>query len=140
MNESATAKNEIDQLIATFFALFTNEDGRRPDVGRARELFVREGRIAKCLGSAPEIMTLDELIEPRQQLLTDGTLIEFAEVEISENTRVWGHIAQRFSFYEKRGVLHGAAFHTRGVKTFQLVDTPAGWRILSMAWDDEPTR
>ena len=82
-------------------------------------------------------MTLDQFIAPREELLSNGTLIDFAEVEKSESTEVLGHVAHRLSTYEKSGVLEGTPFKTRGVKTFQLIETPAGWRILSMAWDDE---
>jgi len=35
------------------------------------------------------------------------------------------------------GCLDGRAFRTRGMKTFQFVRTPAGWRISAVAWDDE---
>lgn len=131
------AKAEIDRLIANFFSLFSNRGGSRADVAGVRNLFVTQGLIAKCVASAPEILTLEEFITPREELLSDGTLTDFAEVETSETTQVFGHIAQRVSTYEKSGVLHGEPFVTRGVKTFQLIETPAGWRILSMTWDDE---
>jgi ribosomal-protein-serine acetyltransferase len=131
------ARAEIDRLIASFFGLFNNRGGRRPDLARARELFVREGVIAKCVASTPEISTLEDFIAPRQELLTSGTLTDFEEVETSATTEIHGHIAHRVSNYRKSGVLEGTPFVTRGVKNFQLLETPSGWRILSMTWDDE---
>ena len=128
---------EIDQLIASFFGLFNNREGHRPDLAGVRELFVPEGLIAKCVNSTPEISTLENFIAPRQKLLSGGTLTDFEEVETAETTQVLGHIAHRLSTYRKSGVLQGTPFVTRGVKSFQLLETPAGWRILSVTWDDE---
>jgi ribosomal-protein-serine acetyltransferase len=137
MEGRAEAHAEIDQLIRSFFALFNNRGGSRPNLAKVRELFVREGLIAKCVASTPEISTLDDFIAPRQELLSGGALIDFEEVETSETTRVFGHIAHRVSIYQKSGVLQGTPFVTRGVKSFQLIETPAGWRILGITWDDE---
>ena len=128
---------EIDQLIASFFELFGNRGGRRPDLGRIRELLVPEGVLARCVTSIPEVSGLEDFIGPREELLSSGTLTDFEEVEISHHTQVWGHLAHRLSRYQKSGSLRGTAFVTRGIKSFQLVETPGGWRILSMTWDDE---
>jgi hypothetical protein len=136
MEGHAEAKAEIDQLIASFFEAFGNRGGR-PSLANVRELLVREGLIAKCVASTPEISTLEDFITPRQELLSGGSLTGFEEVETSETTQVFGHIAHRLSIYQKSGVLHGTSFVIRGVKSFQLLETPAGWRILSMTWDDE---
>lgn len=131
------ANAEIEQLIASFFGLFNNRGGRRADLARIHELFVPEGRIAKCVASTPEISNLEDFIAPRRELLSSGTLTDFEEVETSETTHVFGHIAHRLSTYQKRGVLEGTLFVTRGIKSFQLIHTADGWRILSMTWDDE---
>jgi GNAT superfamily N-acetyltransferase len=135
-NEGDAAKAEIDGLADSFFALFSNRDGA-PDLERIFDLFVPDGVIAKCTGPDPEISTLHEFIEPRQTLLTSGSLTDFSESETSERTHIFGNIAQRLGTYQKSGNLTGAPYTTRGVKTFQFVRTRAGWRILSVTWDDE---
>lgn len=135
--ENREATVEIDRLVAWFFRLFNNRGGRPPDLSRIHELFVPEGVIAKCVDSAPEISTLDNFIAPRRELLSGGSLTEFEEVELSATTQVFGHIAHRLSTYQKSGVLQGTRFVTRGVKSFQFLETPPGWRILSVTWDDE---
>jgi hypothetical protein len=48
-----------------------------------------------------------------------------------------GDVAHRMSTYAKRGVRDGAAFAARGVISTQFVRTTDGWRMSSMAWDDE---
>jgi hypothetical protein len=135
--DGLAAKAEIDQLTRAFFELFSNRDGMRPDLGRIFDLFVPQGVIARCAGRVPEISTLAAFIAPRQKLLSNGSLTDFAEVETSERTHIFGNMAQRLSTYQKSGSRDGVPFLSRGVKSFQFVHTPDGWRILSMAWDDE---
>ncbi|MEA2236178.1 MAG: hypothetical protein QOC81_902 [Thermoanaerobaculia bacterium] len=133
----SAAKTEIDRLTASFFLLFSNRGGVRPELGRIFDLFVPQGIIARCAGNAPEISTLEAFIEPRQELLSNGTLTDFAELETSERTHIFGNMAQRLSTYQKSGSRDGVPFFSRGVKSFQYVRTTDGWRILSMVWDDE---
>jgi hypothetical protein len=134
----ARVQAELDRLMDLFMASFTNTGGRRPELDVIRDLFVPEGRIIANVGDQPVIMDLDAFIEPRRKMLTDGTLTEFSEWEISERTDMFGSVAHRFSVYGKSGFRHGERFEGRGHKTTQFLRTPAGWRMCSMAWDDEP--
>ncbi|KES06431.1 acetyltransferase [Streptomyces toyocaensis] len=131
---------EIDRLMGRFMDSFTNTGGRRADLQVIRELFVPEGRIISNIGNDPVIMDVDAFVEPRQKILTDGTLTEFSEWEVSERTEIFGSVAHRFSEYRKSGVREGARFEGHGHKTTQFLRTRAGWRMSSMAWDDEPAR
>ena len=133
----AQDKLEIDQLIRAFFRVFCNQGGARPDLQRLHRIFIKEGLIIKNSGPAPEVFTLAQFIQPREQMLNDGSLTEFEEAEVSERTAIAGNIAQRISIYHKSGRLSGQPFQTRGVKTAQLVRTGLGWRISALAWDDE---
>jgi RimJ/RimL family protein N-acetyltransferase len=131
---------EIDRLMDLFMDSFTNTGERRPDLEIIRDLFLPEGRIISNTGDDPVVMDLDAFVEPRQKMLTDGTLTEFSEWEVSRRTEIFGSVAHRFSEYRKSGVRDGARFEGRGHKTTQILRTPAGWRMSSMAWEDEPTR
>ena len=127
----------IDRLMGEFFSVFSNAGGARPNLGRLRELFLPAGLIIKHAGGEPEVYGLEAFIAPRERLLTDGTLTEFQEEEVEARTSVHGAIAQRLSLYRKSGILSGQPFRSRGMKTAQLVRTPAGWRISALAWDDQ---
>ncbi|MEV4947058.1 GNAT family protein [Streptomyces sp. NPDC053755] len=129
---------ELDRLMGVFVGAFTNTDGRRPDLDVIREVFIPQGRIIANTGDEPVIHDLDAFIAPRQRMLTDGTLTEFSEWEVAERTEVVGSVAHRFSEYRKSGFRHGEWFEGSGHKTTQFVRTPAGWRIASLAWDDDP--
>lgn len=58
----------------------------------------------------PVIYDLDSFIAPRERMLTDGTLTEFAEWEIAERTEIAGSVAHRFSHYSKSGFHDGERF------------------------------
>lgn len=127
----------LDNLSNSFYNLFTNKDGTKANVEAIYGLCIKECLIIKNSGTTPEIYSLPQFIEPRIKILTDGTLVEFEEKEIEEQTKIFGNIAQRFSTYKKSGILSGQKFTTRGMKTMQFLKTPEGWKISSVAWDDE---
>lgn len=129
-------KRELDELMRTFLGAFDNTGGGRPRLEAVREVFIPQGMIIKNVGSEPVVHDLDGFIEPREKILTDGTLTEFREGEVDERTEIFQSIAHRFSEYRKSGYLDGKWFEGTGRKTTQFVRTPAGWRMSSMAWDD----
>ncbi|MFB7224085.1 DUF4440 domain-containing protein [Streptomyces sp. NPDC056227] len=131
------SRTEIDALTAEFFGAFDNRGGKAADVDRIRRLVLPSGVIVT---TAPEftVYTVDEFIEPRRRLLSDGRLVEFSEWETSERTEVAGDIASRFGEYRKSGILDGEPFEGAGTKTIQFVRTADGWRITAVAWHDRP--
>lgn len=127
----------IDELVNTFFGLFSVKEGGKADLSAIYRLFIPEGLIIKNASSTPEIYDLKSFIEPREKMLNEGVLVDFKEEELFERTEIFGNIAQRFCLYRKSGIMSGAAFEARGMKTFQFVNTPKGWKMSSLAWDDE---
>lgn len=127
----------IDSLSAAFFDLFTNTAGRDPDWSRIDALCLPQAVFIKKEGLETTVYPLDGFVAPRRQILSDGTLTAFSEWETSAETRISGHLAQRFSRYRKRGVLNGRAFEQSGCKLFQFVKTAGGWRISSVVWEDD---
>jgi hypothetical protein len=133
MNDKAA----IDLLTKRFYSLFTNRDGRAPNVAGIHEIFIAEGVIVKTCGEFPVVYDLKGFIEPRERLLRDGQLLEFEEEEVRERTSIVGYVAQRFSAYRKSGVLRGEPFEGRGIKTMQFVRANGMWKMSAVAWDDE---
>jgi hypothetical protein len=83
------------------------------------------------------VADVDRFIAARTPVVERGELTSFRETETGAVTVVFGNVAHRWSSYEKAGVRHGVAFSATGMVSTQYVRTPAGWRISSMAWDDE---
>jgi hypothetical protein len=136
-SERSGVEAELHRLISTFFHAVSFEPGSKPSYASIRALFIERGLLIKNVGSIPEISSVQEFIEPREALVGSGTLTRFHESELSESTVVFGNVAHRLSAYAKSGTSGGTSFEARGVITTQFVNTPAGWRMSSMAWDDE---
>ncbi|MFE0138647.1 DUF4440 domain-containing protein [Streptomyces sp. NPDC059037] len=132
-------KAELDELMRTFLGAFTNTGGSKANLGAVRDVFIPQGMIISNVGDgAPVVYDIEGFIAPREKMLSDGgKLTEFSEWEVSERTEIYGSIAHRFSEYRKSGYLDGEWFEGVGHKTTQYVRTPDGWRMSSMAWDDE---
>lgn len=129
-------KAELDQLMTVFLDAFTNVGGVALNVQAIRDVFIPEGMIISAVGNGLAIYDLESFIEPREKLLTDGTLTDFREWEVAETTEIFQSVAHRFSTYRKAGMRDGARFEGEGRKTTQFVRTADGWRMSSMAWDD----
>lgn len=130
-------KRAIDAVVGRFFGVFTNKNAEVVDLDTLREICLPDCVVIKTCGEPPASYGLSGFIAPRQKLLSEGGLVNFSEKEIWEKTEIFGSIAQRFCLYEKSGVLLGDRFEATGMKSIQLVKDVAGWRISSVAWDDE---
>ena len=124
----------MDDVFAAFLAAVSFPVGGAPDYGRIRELFVDDGILVRTPDAPVDV---EGFIAPRQATFESGALTEFSETELTSHTEVFGRVAHRMSGYGKAGVLNGEAFSTRGVISTQFVQTGDGWRMSSMAWDDE---
>ena len=85
----------------------------------------------------PESLGIDEFVRDRTEQVRSGQLIAFAERETAHVTERFGHVAHRFSTYSKRSEHAAAVLASDGIISTQFVNTPAGWLISAMAWDDE---
>ena len=128
---------ELKRLTDAFFRAVSFELGQKPAYAKLYELFVEPGLLIRNSGPTPEIASVAAFIRPRQATVDAGQLTRFHEAEIAATTDVFGNVAQRFSAYTKSGTLNGQPFQARGMVTTQFVCTPAGWKMSSMAWDDE---
>lgn len=136
-NATASTRTELARLMAEFFRAVSFRPGEAPPYHMLYDLFLPGGRLIRNSGEEPEISTVEEFIAPRQRTVDSGELSEFEESESDEITEIFGNIAHRLSTYRKRGRSADADFAGRGVISTQFVRTPEGWKMSSMAWDDE---
>ena len=129
-------KIAIDKLAHAFYNLFTNAGGSDLNLENIHSLFMQGGRIVTKSASGEKTDDPASFIEPRRKILSDGTLTDFSEFEVSENTEIKGSLAQRSSVYQKKGMLNKKAYEGSGNKMFQFVKTAQGWRIHSVIWED----
>ena len=134
---TASTRSELARLMTEFFRAVSFQPGEVPPYQMLHDLFVRGGKLIRNNGDEPEICTVAGFIEPRQHMIASGELTFFEQAESGHLTEVYGNVAHRFSTYHKRGRMDGVDFVTRGIISTQFVRTPQGWRMSSMAWDDE---
>ena len=135
--DPAAVKAELDRLTEGFFHAVSFEEGSFPHYESIYGLFIEAGLLIKNTASTPEISTVSQFIETRLAAVRSGELTRFNEAELCETTEIFGNVAHRFNSYSKSGTLRGVPFTARGMISAQFVQTPAGWRISAMAWDDE---
>ena len=135
--DRTAVKAELDRLTADFFRAVSFEEGATPPYENIYGLFIEAGLLVKNTASTPEVSTVSQFIEPRQAVVRSGELTRFNEVELCETTEIFGNVAHRFNSYAKSGTMKGVPFAARGMISTQFVETPAGWKISAMAWDDE---
>jgi hypothetical protein len=133
----ADIRAELKALIDEFFRAVSFESGGRPAYARIRDLFIDDAKLIRNSSELPEISSVDDFIASRQSMVGSGALTSFEEFETAETTEVFGNVAHRFSTYEKRGTLNGEAIEGGGLISTQFIRTPSGWKMSSMAWDDE---
>lgn len=134
--EVSTDRLLLNELVHTFFRLFSNKDGKEPEIDKIYSLCLPEAIIIKKEGVAEMVYDLNSFIAPRKLILTNDMLTGFEEYETEETTLVTGGIAQRHSHYRKRGHMNGAYFEGGGNKLFQFVNTVNGWKISALVWED----
>ncbi|HEX4734798.1 MAG TPA: hypothetical protein VH247_10315 [Thermoleophilaceae bacterium] len=134
---SADVIAELKGLIDEFFRAVSFESGESPAYARIRDLFIDDGTLIRNGPDGPEIWSVDEFVAARQGILDSGALTAFAEVEIAATNEAFGNAAHRFSTYQKHGTLDGEAINGSGLISTQFIRTPSGWKMSSMAWDDE---
>jgi hypothetical protein len=123
-------------LLHGFFEAVSFTDGP-PAYDRIRDLFLQQGLLIRNTPPKPEATTVEAFITSRQHLVDAGSLTDFHEAEITGTSEVFGRVAHRLSSYTKQGVMDGSAFTGRGIISTQFIESEEGWRISSMAWDDE---
>lgn len=132
-------KSEINSVAKTFFAIFTNTGHNKPDWKAITDICIPETVIIKKDSANEVVYNLHSFIEPRKEILNNGTLTDFEESEIKEETKIIGNLAQRYSKYQKSGYLNGTYFKEYGNKLFQFIKTNNGWKINSLIWEDDKT-
>ena len=130
----------LETLVRTYFTAFDNRDGATIKLDELRPLFAPGAVIVKSSTQTSEVMTVSQFLEPRQTLLTDGSLTDFHEWEIDASTFMFGGIACRTMRYGKKGRLNGVPFSGEGRKSMHFTRIDRQWRITSILWQDADPR
>ena len=116
--------------------MFTNKSNVQPRLDLLKDNCIPEISLVNRHMLKTDFFNLTSFVKAKHRRLTDGTLMEFEEKEIFEETRIAEGIASRFTEYEKKGILYRKAFKIRGHKLFQFVKIKQSWKISSIVWED----
>jgi hypothetical protein len=130
-------REQIDEVIASFFEAFDNRNSRVPLLEKLTGLFAPGAIVVRDTGSRCERYSVLDFAQPRLELLAGGELVEFHEWETESSTQVVGLVAVRASRYRKEGILKGQPYRGSGRKFFQFGKFDAGWLITAVAWSDD---
>lgn len=131
------ARRQVARLVQDFFEAVSFAPGRAPRYDALHGLFLREGLLVNNAGAAPEALPVAAFVQSRQAAYDEGRVTRFEVVELGGATELFGSVAQRASAFVRRGVREGQSFELRGMIFLQCLRTPQGWRLASVAWDDQ---
>ena len=134
---NTTDEQAINEIVEIFFDLFTNTNNRKPNLQKIKEIFIPAGIIVNNTADEPDIYDIENFIKPREKILTDGTLINFSEKEISYQMEICGNIAHRKSIYVKSGIWNGEPYSGSGIKLMQFIKIKNTWLFASVIWYDK---
>jgi hypothetical protein len=129
----------IGQVIDGMYAMISGPPGPR-DWSRQTALFHPDARqmrtgLDEAGVSWIRIMDLDSY---RADTTPFFDAEPFFEVELARRIQIFGNMAHVWSQYEAKRAPDDLVPERRGVNSIQLFkDAEAGWRIISMIWDNE---
>jgi len=128
--------DSIDTAVRACYDVISGPAGTR-DWVRFRSLFSEGARLIPIRqtdqGSLPSVMTPDDY---QKRAGANFEKSAFYESEVARRVETFGDIAHVFSTYESRRAPGEKPF-ARGINSFQLVKTGAGWKIMTILWDSE---
>jgi hypothetical protein len=135
----AADRAAIGAAVDAMYAMVSGPAGPR-DWSRQLEAFhedARQMRTGVDAGGQPwmKIMTPQSYAADTAEFFASTP---FFEVEIARRIDVMGNMAHVWSLYEARSAPEDATPERRGINSIQHYnDGKAGWRIISMIWDNE---
>ena len=126
----------VNTTVSRFFEALSFEKGTQPNIEKISDLFVTGGLLINCNEESPKAFTVVQFIEHFKGLYGQGEITSLHEREVHHKTKVYEHIAHRYSFYEARNSPEEEPFAV-GINSIQLVKIGADWKIASFTWNDD---
>lgn len=126
----------IRQAVADAYAVISFKKGDSMHVENIRTAFIPQAQLLNYRNDSLEVLSLDHFIHLFDQLVRSKQITSFYEEELFGHTDQFGHIAQRISTYQTYLQTMDSVAE-RGVNSFQLIKTAAGWKVSSIIWDVE---
>ena len=135
MNSSEIAL--INETVAGVFGAICFEPGQPPNMPGIKNYFTESGMLVDYNQDEPLILPVDDFIKHFNSQWQMGNIPSLEDREVHQETKIYGRVAHRFSFYEARFDKNDPQPFAQGVNSIQLIKIAGEWRITSMAWNDD---
>jgi hypothetical protein len=126
----------ITKAVHDAYAVISFQPGAKPAYDSIKYCFVPQAQLINFRGDTAQTTGIDQFVDAYKQFMEGNHIVLFAEEEIAGRTEQFGRIAHRISTYQTH-VNSMDSLPERGVNSFQLIKTPAGWKVSSIIWDVE---
>src|ERR1700689_1770842 len=107
-----------------------------PTYDSIKNYFIPQAQLINFRTDTATITSLPEFVDLYKQFIQSNKVNLFYEEELFGRTEQFGKIAHRISTYKTYlNTMDSVA--ERGVNSFQLIKTSAGWKVSSIIWDVE---
>lgn len=137
MTSVENEQRSIEKTIKNLFRAISFRQGEEPNMHKIKSLFIGEGILINYNDPEPLVLPVDEFIVHFNKQFSDGIMTQLEDREIFAETKVFGRIAHRFSYYEARFDKNDEKPFAVGVNSIQLMKINDEWKITSMAWNDD---
>jgi len=127
----------IDALMRALYEVISFAEGEEPDWQRMAALFSPHARLTRVTPEGTDYLDLAGFQEFAKELIDLGTYTSFYESEVARTVRRFGAVAHVLSAYETKESAAACEPFARGINSLQLIREQAGWRVLSLFWDEE---
>lgn len=139
-NNNYTAPDEaaIKKAVDDAYASISFKNGATPRYDSIKYFFIPQAQLINFIGDTAQILSIEQFVQAFKIYVDSSKIETFYEQELYGRTDQFGNIAQRISSY-KTYINSLDIVKERGVNSFQLIKTPAGWRVSGIIWDVEKT-
>jgi hypothetical protein len=127
---------EIDHLTERFYESVCYSAEHFPNVDQLQELFYGSGQLINNNLEPPVHFTVQTFAHAIMGQIEKGNTEYFVQQEISDQTEIFGNMAQRISVFEYSFVKDTPNWK-RGVSFLQYICIDNEWRIISIIWTFE---
>lgn len=127
----------ITRAVHDAYASISFKKGDSPNYEAIKTYFIPKAQLINCGSDTAQVFTINQFVYLYRSFVETDTVYAFNEKEIFGRNEQFGKIAQRISSY--KSVINSKKKDTTetGVNSFQLIKTPAGWKVSSIIWDVE---
>jgi hypothetical protein len=126
----------ITKAVHDTYAAISFKEGEKPRYNEIQNYFIPEAQLINFRTDIAQVTNIKQFVDLYKGFLESTKMHMFYEEEIFGRTEQFGRVAHRISTYVTYLNTRDKS-KERGVNSFQLIKTKAGWKVSSVIWDVE---